>query len=399
MLLELFLALFVGIVAGTIAGLIPGIHTNLIGASLAPFLLFIGFEIEPAYLVVFVVSMAITQTFVDFVPSVFLGAPEGGTELSVLPGHQLLKKGQGYHAVVLACYGGLAAIVFFGIMSIPFIFLNQDFLSSAYGKIIIFIPGLLILSSLYLISNEKKRLSAFWIFILSGTLGLCVLNMESLQQSLLPLLTGLFGSSTLIMSLKDKTNIPFQKISKPKKKLLKPLIGALIGSPLCGFLPGLGSGQAAIIGNSISKTDTKGFLVLLGATNTFVMEISFIALYLISKTRTGAAVIIQQAIGNLDKNIFFLIIASSLIVGLFSYFMTIKIAEIISKKISRINYFLLSIIVLVFLVILVTIISGFMGLLVLIVSTLTGIYSISMNVRRTNMMGCLIIPTIFLYLS
>ena len=399
MLAELLFFLLLGIVAGTFAGLIPGIHTNLIGASLVPSLLFLNLEIEAVYLVVFVTSMAITQSFVDFVPSVFLGAPEGGTELSVLPGHQLLKKGEGYQAIVLACYGCLASVLFFGILAVPFIFLNQDFLDTAYGKIITFIPGLLILCSLYLISNEKKMLSAFWIFILSGLLGLTVLNMQSLQQSLLPLLTGLFGGSTLIMSLKDKTHIPPQKIAVPKKKLLKPLLGALIGSPLCGFLPGLGGGQAAIIGNTVLKTNTKGFLVLLGATNTLVMEISFIALYLISKTRTGAAVIIQQAVGVLDKNIFFLVIVTSLLAGIFSYFLTIKIAKIISKNIEKINYSALSITVLAFLVILITIISGFMGLVVLIVSTLTGIYSISMEVRRTNMMGCLIIPTIVLYLT
>src|SRR3989344_3298487 len=98
MLFELFLALLIGILAGAFAGLAPGIHINLIGASMASVLLFLGLQIEPIYLVVFIVSMAICQTFVDFIPSIFLGAQEDGTELSVLPGHQLLKKGLGYQA-------------------------------------------------------------------------------------------------------------------------------------------------------------------------------------------------------------------------------------------------------------------------------------------------------------
>jgi putative membrane protein len=399
MLFEIVIAMLLGILAGTFSGLIPGIHTNLIGVSILPVLLFAGLEVEPIYLVVFVVSMAITQTFVDFVPSIFLGAPEDGTELSVLPGHQLLKKGSGYEAVVLACYGSLAAVIFLGIISVPFIFLSQNFLDGLYNKITTIIPGLLIFCSFYLISEEKRKISAFLVFILTGMLGLSVLNLNFFEQPLLPLLTGLFGASTLAVSIKNKSKIPPQKILKPKKNLLKPLLGALIASPLCGFLPGLGGGQAAIIGNSILKTNTRGFLTLLGATNTLVMGISFIALYLISKTRTGAAAIIKNVIGDPDKNFFFLIILVSIIVGVLSFFLTIEIAKRISAKIEKINYTSLSVGVLIFLVILVTIISGWFGLVVLIISTITGIYSISMNIRRTNMMGCLIIPTIFLYLA
>jgi putative membrane protein len=398
MLAGLAIALLLGIAAGTAAGLIPGIHVNLIGASLVPSLLLIGFQAEPVYLIVFVASMAITQTFVDFIPSVFLGAPDEGTELSILPGHQLLKKGQGFQAVVLTCYGSLSAVVLLAILAVPFIFLSQDFMSSIYGKITLIIPALLALSSLYLISNEEKRLPAFFVFSLTGVLGLAVLNMGSLEQPLLPLLTGLFGSSTMFMSIKSKTKIPKQEISMPEKKIIRPLLGALVASPLCGFLPGLGAGQAAIIGNSISKTDTRGFLVLLGATNTFVMGISFIALYLLSKTRTGAAATMQQLTGNLDKSFFFLVIMAAIAAGIISYFLTIWMTKKISSKIEKINYTVISIIVICFLAVLVTAISGFLGLLVMITSTMTGIYCISSGVRRTNMMGCLVIPTLVLYL-
>ena len=33
-------------------------------------------------------------TFIDFIPSIFLGCPDTDTELSILPGHELLKKGE-----------------------------------------------------------------------------------------------------------------------------------------------------------------------------------------------------------------------------------------------------------------------------------------------------------------
>ena len=91
----------------------------------------------------------------------------------------------------------------------------------------------------------------------------------------------------LILSIKNKTKVPEQKIQQiSRPKIFKPLLGALIASPLCSFLPGLGSGQAAIIGNIISKQNRKGFLILLGATNTLVMGFSFISLYVISPSGT-----------------------------------------------------------------------------------------------------------------
>ena len=48
--------------------------------------------------------------------------------------------------------------------------------------------------------------------------------------------------------------------------------------------------------------------------------------------------------------------------------------------------------------IIIYLVSGFLGILVLIASTFTGIFCISLDVRRTNMMGCLLLPTIILYL-
>jgi len=393
MLIEILLFLFLGIIFGTITGLIPGIHINLIGVFLitlaASFLSFL----DPVYFVVFITAMAITHTFVDFIPSVFLGCPDTDTELSILPGHDLLKKGKGYEAITLTTYGSLAAIFVLIVLAFPVANLLERF----YDFLKILIPGLLILVSFFLISSEKKMKNALVVFLLTGLLGLAILNLD-MKEPLLPLLTGLFGSSMLIISIKDKIFIPKQKISKIKVKIFKPLLGAVIASPLCSFLPGLGSGQAAIIGNSISKTDKKGFLVLLGATNTLVMGFSFVALYAIARTRTGATVALQEIIGILSKEILVLILGVILISGIVSFFLTIKLAKFFSKKIEKINYILLCELTLIVLIIIVFLVSGFFGLLVLAASTATGIYCISLGVKRTNMMGCLLLPVIILYL-
>ena len=379
--------------AGTFTGLIPGIHINLIGAFLISLSATFFFSVDSLYLVVFISSMAITHTFIDFIPSIFLGCPDTDTELSILPGHELLKQGQGYEAIILTAYGSLAAIIILILISFPSIIL----ISKTYDFIKDFIPYLLILVSLILILMERKKHLALVVFLLTGFLGLFILNMN-IKEPLLPLLTGLFGSSMLIMSIKNKTIIPKQLITKIKPRIGKPLLGALIASPLCSFLPGLGSGQAAIIGNLISRSDRKGFLTLLGATNTLVMGFSFISLYIISKTRTGAAVAIQKIIGVLSWKILLLILEVVAISGMISFFLTIILAKFFSEKLHKINYTKLSFITLGILGMIVLFVSGLLGLLILIISTLTGIYCISLKVRRTNMMGCLLLPTILFYL-
>lgn len=399
MLIQLILSLILGIFAGTFTGLVPGIHINLLGVTLVSLSVSIFSSINPFYLVVFIASMAITHTFLDFIPSIFLGCPDTDTELSVLPGHELLKEGRGYEAVRLTTYGGIMAIFTMILIAFPAILVMEkiyNFLKTPYVM-----AGILMLVSMFLILLEKRKLNALIVFFLSGFLGLIVLNFPSLNQPLLPLLTGLFGGSMLVMSIKNKIQIPKQKINLPKKigkPMTKAFIGSLIASPLCSFLPGLGSGQAAIIGNVISRTDRKGFLILLGATNTLVMGFSFLSLYAISRTRTGAAVAIQEIIGTLSPKILVLILTIVLLSGVISFFLTLLLAKIFSQKITKINYTKISIITLIILTIVVSIASGFKGLIILIVSTFTGIYCISLGVRRTNMMGCLLLPTIVLYL-
>jgi putative membrane protein len=396
MLLGIILALLIGVLVGTLTGLIPGIHINLVGAALISLSTSILYFINPIYLIVFIASLAITHTFIDFIPSIFLGCPDADTELSILPGHEMLKQGQGYDAIMRTAYGGIYAVILLAILTIPFVLI----LNPVYDFIKKSIPYILIGVCFLMIFSEKRKFSAALVLILTGILGYFVLNLN-LKESLFPLLSGLFGSSMLIMSIRQNTKIPSQNKNFEKlktKKLFKPLLGAVIASPLCGFLPGLGGGQAAVIGNQVSRLDKKDFLILLGAVNVLVMGLSFISLYSISKTRTGAAVAIQSLIGEMNLNILILIILVCLISGILSFFLTKYISIKFLNLIEKINYKQLSIWMVIFLSGMVLVLSGISGFLVFIISTATGIYCIQLNVKRTQMMGCLLIPTILLYL-
>jgi putative membrane protein len=390
MLFEI-LSLITGISLGVITGLIPGLHINLI-VLLLPLTL-----LSPSNLIILIVAMAITHSFLDFIPSIFLGAPDEDTGLSVLPGHSLLNKGLGYLAIIHTLYGSCLGILIIIISTPLFIFLLPKILPYLKNRIFL----ILISTSFYLIIKEKNsKLIAVIVFLISGFLGISTLNLN-LNNSLLPLLTGLFGSSSLITSIIKNKNLPKQKIGKVKikfKSLIKSSLSSFLSAPLCTFLPSLGASQAAVIGSDIiEEKNHKNFLILLGSINTIVLGLSFITIYSINETRTGTSVAISK-ITNLNFNHLILILITILISGILSFFITIKISKIVAKNITKLPYKLLSLITLLLLTLLVTTFSGLPGLLIFITSTFTGLTAILTGIRRTHLMGSLMLPSILLYL-
>jgi putative membrane protein len=394
-MISLILPLILGIFSGTITGLIPGIHINLVAISLLS-LVFIQ-NLPPTPLLIFIVAMAITHTFLDFIPSIYLGAPSEDTSLSALPGHELLLKGQGHNALKLTLIGSTMAILSLILILPVFILLIPKiypFLQRMMGFLLIWIALLLIL-------NEKEsKIKATIIFILSGFLGLATLNLN-ISQSLLPLLTGLFATSTLIHSINQKTILPKQKIEKlyiTKSHIIKPTIATILISPICSLFPGLGSSQAAIIASEVSgKTTREQFLILLGSINTIVMSISFITLILFQKSRTGAAFAISQ-ITQLTSEHLTIILTTTALATLISIPIALQISKTFSRNIHKIPYTLISKTTLILLIIIITYISGTTGLLILIVSTLLGLTCIEFGTRRSFLMGAILIPTIIFYL-
>ncbi len=418
MIIELIIALVVGILVGTFTGLTPGIHINLVAVILLSISAFLLQITPPIVLVVFIIAMSMTHTFVDYIPSIFLGAPNEDTILSILPGHKLLLKGEGYAGLILTLYGSLTAIPIILIMTPIFIYL----LPIIYPHVLRIMPIILIIISVFLISTEKenkslsdynflktfilgnkKKFYALLIFLLSGFLGIAALNLN-LTQPLLPLLTGLFGASTLLISLKEKTKIPCQLIRPLKEITLsspsfaKSTLASIIASPFTAFLPGLGASQAAIIGTEvIEELDEKEFLFTLGAIDTIVMGLSFIALYSIQKTRTGSAVAVKNLIDILTLNNLLVIITVIIISGIISFFLTIFIAKAVVNIINKINYSKISIIILIIIISFTIYFSGFIGLLIFLVSTSLGISCNLLEIKKSHLMGCLLIPTILIY--
>ncbi len=399
MFFELALSFFIGILVGTFTGVFPGIHINLISTIILSSLTLLE-KFSPESLIVFITTIAITHTFLDFIPSIYLGAPEEDNFLSVLPGHQLLRKGQAHSAVVYTLYGSLTALPI--ILILTFIFIK--FLPSVYNATEKIIPLILIFLSIYIIFRDKEFLISLTVFILSGFLGFLTFN-TPVKEPLLPLLSGLFGLSSLIISIKNKTQIPKQKIlplSKiklSKKEFLKSSLASFISAPLCSFLPGIGSGHAAVLGSEIFKQNKKEFLFSVGAINVIVLSLSFVVAFIIGKTRTGASAVVKEILNKISQENLILILITIFITGIITFFIAIKISKLCSNYINNINYSKLSIITILILISLNLILTNYIGLIVLITSTSLGIFTILSNTRRINLMGCLLVPTIIYYLT
>ena len=398
MFFQILLAIIIGVASGIFTGLIPGVHINLISLliiTISPVLLN---YLSPFSLAIIIVSMAITHTFLDTIPSVFLGAPESETALSVLPGHRLLLQGKGFEAVMLTVLGSLGSLI----LAIAFVPIMLPLVSIGYPLIKNYIGFILIFTVGFLIFREKS--SKFWaliVFFMCGCLGIGVLNISVLNDPLFPLLSGLFGTSMLLLSVKDKVNIPKQEvggIDLDAKTGLKALSSSIIAGSICSFLPGLGPAQAAIIGSQFTKNlGEKGFLVLVGGLNTVNMVLSFVALYILDKCRNGAIIAVSKIIESFNYSHLILCLGCALVVAGIATFLAIVLSKIFSKVIVKVSYTLLCLCVVSLIIILVFILCGFLGLFVLVVSTFVGMVPALKGVGRNHMMGVLILPVIFYF--
>src|SRR5512136_1007693 len=166
-MLEILLGVLIGVILGTISGIIPGVHANtLAGVMLslqAPLLSVFG----PVALGGTLFAALITHTFVDAVPSTFLGIPEADTSLAVLPAHALCLEGNGEEAVRIAALGSACAMVIAVPVSV-FCFLLLPALQPYFDWWI----GILLVASVgYMIVTSEAPGWALGIFVVSGLLG------------------------------------------------------------------------------------------------------------------------------------------------------------------------------------------------------------------------------------
>ncbi|MGM5485460.1 MAG: tripartite tricarboxylate transporter permease [Nanobdellota archaeon] len=370
-------------------------HINLLSLILLSLVPFFSNFTSLTTLACFIISMSVTHTFLDPLPSIFLGAPDSDTALGVLPGHRYLLKGHGLMAVKLTALGSFGALI----ISIAIFPLLLYFLKPLYGFVEDYIGMVLIIVVIFMILRDNKKLWAFLVFLMSGTLGILVLSYPALDNPLFPMLSGLFGVSTLLISLNSDSALPKQKIQKRTEVRPSLTTKALLSGQFSGFLtailPGVGAGTAAILSLQITRDlGDRGFLILMGSINTVNFILSIAALYVLGKPRNGAVVAVKEMLGSLslDSAVIFLFV--SLISGALAFILAIRIGKLFAGYIYRVDYRKLVISVVLFILLLTFLMTGFRGILVLVVSTAVGAVPAIVKVARVNSMACLLLPVI-----
>lgn len=408
-----------GFVLGIISGLTPGLHLNNFASmllALSPQLILLG--LTPFQMASIILAASISQTFFDAIPAIFLGAPDSETALSVLPGQRLMLEGRGIEAVRLSALGSAGSIAF----SLFLVYPLSWIVSSYYEYFTKYVGIILLGIALMMIKSErgpwiegqgslvhwKYRLIAAMLFLTSGLLGLFAFEHDGLLSSplnlepqvLLPLLSGIFGASSLILSLSTKVQIPKQtesRIKMPAPSLIKAVLSGGLGGSLVAWIPGISPSVASIATRLGSPGTAEEFLVSIAGVNSANALFSLVALYVIDRPRSGAAAAIQELM-TLDERTMAMMMVIVMMVVLASYLATVGTADIAARTISRLNYTQLCVFVLVFLLVMTYAFTGIFGLFIFLLSTIVGLVAPVAGIHRTHAMGVLMLPLIVMYI-
>ena len=277
----LLFALFFGVAMGSLTGLIPGFHVNnvaLILLALSP--VFLSWGIPLSAVAAIIVSTGTVHTFLNYIPSALLGAPDGDTALSLLPGHRMLLSGNAPRGVAwsargsqlglflslpliivariafgdeLGWYDYLRNIIFFLLLGISFLLLATETTRLDWPKWM----RKLSMNKLATDSRFAGFLAATGFLLLSGFYGWAVFSLPARSpvgipdaSLLLPSLAGLFGIANLLDIYATTSHIPPQNEDwtlPPAKPLLVPCFWSGVAGASMGVLPGMTASQATVL--------------------------------------------------------------------------------------------------------------------------------------------------------
>jgi len=388
-------ACITGCFLGVLTGLIPGIHVN----TLLPFMAVLPVSGIMGAVIIF--SLAITHTFLDFIPSCIFGIPDGDTALSVLPAHNLLLSGRGYEAIKLTVVGSLGAFIVSCILVAPMMYMIPVLYRTFYPYM-----GYILLSLVFFIVVSEKSLKkivvASALFLISGLYGYTVLSSPLVCEDLVlfPVFCGLFGLSTLFVSLKSQGEIPLQPIdSKIRLKHLEVLLNVVkggIAGMLVSLFPGIGPAHATAVLSV--RSSPRQFLVAISGVNTANAAFALVGVYTIGKARSGAVIAIESMVC-VDVKTMVVLLSCGLIAAGIASVAALVIARRILKVLPEINYSTLMGSIFGILILTVWVVTGCTGLLVMAVGFCIGILPILLGVRRAHCMGVLLFPVLVYYLG
>lgn len=427
-----------GCLLGIAAGLVPGLHVNTVALALLagePVLLsamevVAGPAEASLLLVVLLAAASLGHGFAALLPSVFLGAPQEETALTVLPGHRLLAAGRGTEAVLLGARGALWAVIVAVPLLLPFRLLLGDPVE-AYETLRPFVPVLLVLLLALLLATEgkgrraaRRRLLAVGFLALSGVLGWIVLRPGFLESAwrpfpmpasslvLFPLFTGLFGLPALLLAWNHRGRLPPQLVGPadplPDWRQSRGILAGTVAGATVSWFPGLGGASATVVAQLLAGGEPREgdpdsdreFVLAAGAANAATGVFTFATLFIVFRARSGVASAVETVaspvpawapLSNVPP-LFAAILLGLAVAAPLAYVATCHLARPFARFATRVVYAHLVRAVAVGLVGAVFALTGPLGLIVLVAATAVGLGPPLLGVRRVHLMGCLLVP-------
>ncbi len=393
-MIEILLGTLIGVLLGTISGIIPGIHANTLAGLLLSLQAALLSVLGPVALACALFSALITHTFVDAIPSTFLGIPDADTSLAVLPAHALCLEGNGEEAVRVAALGSACSLVIAVPISLLCFFLLpalQPYFDWWIGILLVAVVG-------YMIVSGDAPGWGLAVFCVSGILGLFSLRYAYLgwhtlaggSAILMPLLTGLFGISVLLTA--SRGTVPaqqFRGLRIDDRTLVKSsLIGTAAGVAV-GWLPGLSTASAnGVLASVIGYAkDRRAYILATNAANTANAYIGLAALFALSRMRNG----VMAALSELPLPSLGDLMAAGLLAACAAYLITIGFSRS-AHRIGAIDSASLNHAVIIVVIGLSLILTGPFGLLVLVLATAAGLVPHFINLPRVYCMGAVMVP-------
>lgn len=402
-----------GCLLGLFSGIVPGIHVNTLSSLLLvayPSLQAILSDYsDPEWTAISVaccvMSASIVHSFVDFVPSVFIGAPDDADAVAVLPGHRLLLEGEGMRAVRAAASGSMVGASCAIILAVP---LQRIMLTSIGENVDGLSQAVALIATCVIILGSGKGRSIQWCavsFTVSGIWGMILGDLDIGFDGMLgegtvmfPLLSGLFGIPMLLSSSK-RASIPDQRDSGKDPTGMVPGIRGVLMGCLAGWFPGITSTVGASMSACVFKErSSEEFIANVASIGTVTSILSVVALTVSGSGRSGTAIVLRELCGEslygFASTCFLVLMVASALASLIGFYLTIWSGKMMSRAVSGIDARKVNICVLFLTTSLVLLLTGPGGLIVLAISTVIGFIPQSFGISRITLCGCLVMPVL-----
>jgi putative membrane protein len=416
-------AIILGSVWGSILGCLPGLHIyNVLGAVIGCISLFPILASLPAPVIgLFFVTMIVTWSLLNSIPSILLAAPDESALFTVLPGQSWALRGQARAAIELTLVGGVIGFILCvlvlgltGFWALPAL---HRVLRPHYAWILWSVIAFMLLSEWPRTTRRGpggwRKLAEGWMglavglltFVLSGLLGFIVMydfgsGSRGPGANLSPAFVGLFALPGLLITGLSSVRLPAQrlhKVSRPGRAISILGVGAgFLGGCFSAYFPGVTGGMGGLLaGHAVGIREDRSFLLSQGASKTIYYGGGFLLLWTPGFARVrggGAALFKSLGYGGGTLADFAMVLAGALAAVGIGYLLGRPLIRGSLRLLRRLGYRRFSGLAIGLLIFVVAAQTGAWGLGIMLVATAIGLLPLLFGTRRMNALGVILLP-------